>query len=633
MSKILTDLNPEQQKAVLQTEGPVLVLAGAGSGKTKTLTHRIAYLICEKKVSPCNILAVTFTNKAAGEMTERVNLLIGKLVNLNNQTNNQLTKYQPTHLPWMGTFHSICVKILRREIKILEYSQNFSIYDEIDSVNLIKKILKNLNLDPKKYNPRTIKSYISSAKCEFISDSEYQKYAEGHFQEIAAKVYTEYEKKLKSANALDFDDLLNKTVMLFEKFPKILEKYQNIFQYILVDEYQDTNTPQYLLVKMLASRHKNICVVGDDWQAIYGFRGANFQNILRFTKDYQNTKTIKLEQNYRSTQNILDAAGAIIKNNLNRTEKNLWTQKKGGDLITHYESIDQHDEVNFIAMEINSLIKSKNLSYKDFVILYRTNAQSRAIEEVMLSSGIPYRIIGGLRFYERKEIKDILAFLRLIVNANDSEARDRIINVPPRGIGAKTIKELIGKPVNEKLNENPKIQKFNKMIEGFREKINKLSALEMIDLITEETGYKAYLLDGSEEGEIRWENVEELKSVARNFEKLEEFLIEVSLVTSIDNYDSLADSITLMTLHNAKGLEFPVVFIIGMEEGLFPHSRSLLEPAEMEEERRLAYVGITRAKERLYLINAQSRLIYGSIQANSPSRFLLEIPEHLVDKI
>lgn len=623
---ILNKLNDMQRKAVLQTEGPVLILAGAGSGKTKALTHRIAYLICEKKVSPYNILAVTFTNKAAEEMTERVAKL---LVHTNN--NEHKNQREQSRIQWMGTFHSICVKILRREIHELGYSQSFSIYDETDSLALIKKIMKSLGVDPKQYNPRKVKNYISSAKNELIDSNNYQNFIEGHFQEIVSKIYTQYQKELKEANALDFDDLIMKVVELFQNFPNVLEKYQEMFKYILIDEYQDTNTAQYKLVKYLAKKYQNICVVGDDYQAIYGFRGANFKNILNFEKDYPEAVVIKLEQNYRSTKNILSAADKIIKQNFNRTNKTLWTQNDTGSPVSIYEAANEHDEIEFILNEIQSLIQSKCATgWNDFVILYRTNAQSRVIEEVLMNYGVPYRLIGSFKFYERKEVKDILAYMRLVANPGDKVSLERIINIPSRGIGTKSLVELQGPKAEIK---NPKILKFFSMIDEFRNMAKKLNPAELVDYVSEKSGYKLWLDDGTEEGKIRLENINELKSVAEGTATLDDFLERVSLVSDMDNYDKLADAVTLMTLHNAKGLEFPVVFIAGVEEGLFPHSMALMEPMEMEEERRLCYVGMTRAKNRLYLTHAASRLIFGEIKSNLRSRFIDDIPEELAEHI
>lgn len=632
---ILDRLNDQQKKAVLQTEGPILILAGAGSGKTKVLTHKIAYLIKEKNVPLYNILAVTFTNKAANEMKERIaKLLDCSPIEQKNKNN--------IALPWAGTFHSICVKILRREIKNIGFNSNFTIYDENDSLGLIKSIIKEKKID-KRYNPRAIKSFISSAKNEFIDEKKYDQYVESDFQQIVSIIYKIYQKKLRECNALDFDDLINFTVKLFEKKSKILEKYQNIFKYVLIDEYQDTNTPQYLLVKMLASKYKNICVVGDDWQSIYSFRGANFRNILNFENDYPNTLIIKLEQNYRSTQNILDAADSIIKLNQNRTEKTLWTKNKKGNLISIYQGFDGQDEINFIVMEINSLLaQNPNYSLKDFAILYRTNAQSRSVEEVFLSHNLPYRIIGGLRFYERKEIKDILAYLKLIANKSDLVSLERIINAPKRGIGKKTFEKIysilsdsqnINLAIDEIKKNNPKIKDFFEMINELEKLSKNINTADLIEKVAIRSGYKEYLLDGTEEGKNRWENVEELKSVAFKAENLNVFLQEIALVSDIDNYNSQNNAVTMMTLHNAKGLEFSVVFIVGMEEGLFPHSRSLFDPTEMEEERRLAYVGITRAKDYLYLTYAQTRMLYGEIKSNPASRFINEIPQKLLDKI
>ncbi len=659
---ILNDLNQMQREAVLTTEGPVLILAGAGSGKTKALTHRIAYLIREKKINPYNILAVTFTNKAAKEMSNRVvRLLISsnpkseirnpkQIPNTNDQNSKRLRNLDfenskivsdldirasnlanAPRLPWLGTFHSICVKILRREIHQIGFDRNFVIYDTQDSLSLIKKICKDMDIDPKKTNPKAIKKYISGAKNELIDEKQYQSYADNYFLEIVSKVYIEYQKRLKKANALDFDDLIMKTVKLFSH--QLLPKYQNIFKYILVDEYQDTNTAQYQLIKLLAAKHQNICVVGDDSQSIYGFRGANFRNILNFEADYPKAKVIKLEQNYRSTQNILSAANNLIKCNRNRTDKTLWTEKKDGAPICIYESMDQEDEVNFVVDEVEAL-RSEQKSLNNFVILYRTNAQSRVVEEVLLKRSIPYRIVGAVQFYQRKEIKDILAYLRLINNSKDEVSLERIINTPVRGIGKKTFEKL--KTQSEKCKitaQNAKLDNFFKMMEKFRIKAKEFTPADLIDYVTDITGYKKMLLDGTEQGETRWENIEELKSVASRFANLGDFLLEVALISDIDNYDADQDILTLMTLHNAKGLEFPVVFIVGVEEGLFPHSRSLTEPSEMEEERRLAYVGITRAKERLYLTYAQSRLIYGNIQSNIRSRFIDEIPEEYKEEI
>jgi len=615
-SSIFDGLNEQQIEAVKTTEGPVLILAGAGSGKTKALTHRVAYLIKEKNISPFNILVVTFTNKAAQEMIGRIQKLIGRAPLLQTASKTSV-------LPWAGTFHSVCCKILRKEITELGYRRSFSIYDEDDSLSAIKHAMDTLELDKKQYNPRALKNFISGAKNELINPTQYKKYAQGHFGEIVLKVYERYQKDLKAANALDFDDIIMKTVELFRKFPDALKRWQGLFKYILVDEYQDTNHAQYVLIKLLAAKHQNLFVIGDDFQAIYSFRGANFRNILDFEKDYPKAKVIKMEQNYRSTKSILTAAQKVIEKNVLRSEKSLWTKNEDGVPATICEARNDIEEVEFILDEIAAL---KHVgSYNDFVILYRTNAQSRILEEILMQRNIPYRLIGALRFYERKEIKDILAYLKLISNPEDKVALKRVINTPPRGIGDKTAKlfDL----------ENPKIKSFLLMLEEMRESSKKLNVSQLIESVSFKTGYKDFLLDGTEEGEMRWENVEELKSVGERSENLDEFLEKVALVSEIDNYDQQADAVTLMTLHNAKGLEFPVVFMVGMEEGLFPHVRSIMDPSQLEEERRLCYVGMTRACKRLYLSWAQSRMIYGAVSQSQPSRFLSDIPEDLIERI
>ncbi|MGA2666597.1 MAG: UvrD-helicase domain-containing protein [Patescibacteria group bacterium] len=617
MSTIFNGLNPEQIKAVKTTEGPVLILAGAGSGKTKALTHRVAYLIKEKNVSPYNVLIATFTNKAAQEMIGRIQKLLGP--NAFGTANQKL-------LPWAGTFHSVCVKILRKEITALDYRRFFTIYDEDDSLSAIKHVMDSLELDKKQYNPRTIKNFISGAKNELINPVGYKRYAQGYFGEIIQKVYERYQKDLKVANALDFDDIIMKTVELFQKFPEALRRWQSLFKYILVDEYQDTNHAQYVLIKLLAERHQNLFVIGDDFQSIYSFRGANFRNILDFEKDYPKAKVIKMEQNYRSTKNILNVAQQVIEKNVLRSEKSLWTKNEDGLPATVYQAANDIEEVEFILDEINAL---KHIgSYNDFVVLYRTNAQSRILEEILLQRSMPYRLVGALRFYERKEIKDILAYLKLIANPDDRVSLKRIINVPPRGIGDKSQNANL-----KSQNENPKIQKFNEMVTKLRESVKDFKVARLIDSVAFKTSYKDWILDGTEEGEMRWENIEELKSVAAQSENLEDFLEKVSLISDIDNYDPSAEAVTLMTLHNAKGLEFPVVFMVGMEEGLFPHARSFMDPSELEEERRLCYVGMTRACKRLYLSWAENRMIYGTVSRSQPSRFLGDIPEDLIERI
>jgi len=625
-SETLRGLNEAQKEAVLTTQGPVLILAGAGSGKTKALTHRIAYLIKDKKVSVHNILAVTFTNKAADVMAERIAKLLGGAYQKESEGGR-------ARLPWMGTFHSICVRILRREIKILGYPSNFTIYDEQDAQTAVKKAMIEVGVDPKQYNASAIRHTISGAKCEMVSAPEYEKYTQGHFQELASKVYFQYEKNLRKMGALDFDDLLNKTVQLFLEYPEVLQKYQNQFHYILVDEYQDTNHTQYLLCKMLAKKHKNIFVIGDDWQSVYSFRGARYRNILDFEKDYPNVKVIKLEENYRSTKSILDAAQSVIERNIERSEKKLWTKRLDDDLITLFEAPEGPVEIEFVIGEMNRLYQRKGVSLKDMVILYRTNAQSRAIEEKLMSFGIPYKIIGGLRFYERKEIKDMIAYLRFINNVQDMVSLERIINFPPRKIGAKAWGSVVSEGLTKASEKNPNISVFLKIITSFRELKDKMTVSQLIERVMFDSGIYKYFNDGSEENASRLENIQELRSVAEKYLSLEEFLEGVALVSDLDTYNEKTDSVTLMTLHSSKGMEFSVVFLVGMEEGLFPHSQSLNDPSELEEERRLCYVGMTRAKDKLYLSCARSRVLYGSIQYNQRSRFIDDIPAKLLDEV
>lgn len=636
---LLDGLNPQQQQAVRQTDGPVLILAGAGSGKTKALTHRIAYLITDQHISPYNILAVTFTNKAAKEMAERVGRLLG----------------QETKLAWLGTFHRVCLMLLRRELSpkanlgrggtsdqagsrvLARYGPNFSIYDEDDAIVVIKRAMAELGLDTKKFNPRAVKHFIDGAKNELLTPSGYQPFAHGYFAETVAKVYRRYQSMLEDANAMDFDDIIMNTVLLLQDSPEILTKYQEQFRYIMIDEYQDTNHAQYTLVNLLASAKRNICVIGDDAQAIYSWRGADFRNILNFEKDYPDALVIKLEQNYRSTQTILDAAHAVISKNINRTDKKLWTANPAGLPVTVIECDSDTDESDFIISEIRAL-QPHYASYNPFVVLYRTNAQSRLLEEAMLRQSIPYRLVGALRFYERKEIKDVLAFLRYLFNPADIASLTRIINTPPRGIGEKSIDKVIelqtahqrGERQNEPLP--PKAEEFFATIEQIRSQ-DTLMPRELIEELVRQTGYKNYIDDGTVEGEARWENIEELMAVASQSESLEQFLEDVALVADIDNYNASEDAVTLMTLHAAKGLEFPIVFIAGMEEGIFPHSRSLMDSTQMEEERRLCYVGMTRAKERLYLLHASRRLGWGGLTANPRSRFIEELPPELIDEL
>ena len=635
---ILSGLNLMQKEAVVNTEGPILILAGAGSGKTKTLTARIAYLMQEKKVPAQNILAVTFTNKASNEMAERV---------------AQMTAGRQQHLSWLGTFHSICVKILRLELSNsqLPYTKFFTIYDSSDQLSLIRMIMKDRNIDQKQYNPRAVKAYIEGAKNELMTPADYAEFADSYFQEVTAKVYTEYQKRMVETNSMDFDDLINNTLHLFSLHPEILAKYQDQFQYILVDEYQDTNKGQYTLIKVLAKKHQNIFVVGDDWQAIYAFRGADFRNILNFEKDYPKTKIIKLEQNYRSTQNILDAAHTIITKTAQRSDKKLFTQSSAGYPIKVVECLNDWSEGEFIIKEVGNLIRNSTSSpnnLNEIVVLYRTNAQSRVLEESLIKADVPYKVVGAVRFYDRKEIKDILAYLRLLNNQVDRVSFERAVNRPSRKIGPKTIKDYY-KAVELGLQPPKKIADFLNLMNQMRAELINKNPSEIISQIVRKSGYKEWIQDGTVEGESRWENIQELQNAALGSASLDEFLERVALVQDTDkdnerrrdeeNLDwrserpnaQLPGVLTLMTMHAAKGLEFDTVLITGLEEGLFPHQNSLHDPAEMEEERRLAYVGMTRPKRRLYLVHATERRMFGSVVTNPPSRFIAEIPEHLVE--
>jgi DNA helicase-2/ATP-dependent DNA helicase PcrA len=634
--EIIKGLNDQQKEAVLTTEGPVLVIAGAGSGKTRLLVHRIAYLIREKRISPRNILAVTFTNKAAGEMKERIRNLIG------GDFRQQ---------PWMGTFHHICVRILRTEIEKLGFKKSFAIFDDSDQLALVKKIMKEKEISPEQFNPRAMLAVISKAKGELMRVEDYIS-GESRFERIVARVFEAYQKNLKENNALDFDDILQKTVELFKGFPETLEKYQNIFRYILVDEYQDTNRAQYVLVNLLAQKHRNLCVVGDDWQSIYAFRGADVRNILDFENDYPEAKVVKLEKNYRSTQKILDAAHSVISKNVRRKDKKLWTDNAGGHDLVVRDASDEQDEAEFIVREIQRLSEEETLSLNEFVVLYRTNAQSRAIEEAFLEASIPYRVVGGVRFYERREIKDFLAYLRFIANPADEVSLERIINLPPRGIGNVTLGKWIRFSRENGLDfvssakktknipslnaaKMDAIAKFGALVERLREEAERVSIIDLMESVLAETGYQRMLLSEGEVGQIRFENVRELFTVAekykgeKGFAGLELLLEEAALMASTDNIDSKSGLVHLMTLHSAKGLEFDTIFIAGMEEGLFPHSRALLDERELEEERRLCYVGITRAKKRAYLLWAATRHIFGSTRVNVSSRFLEDIPDEL----
>ena len=622
----INDLNKEQQKAVLETEGPLLILAGAGSGKTRVLTTKVAYLIEEVGISPYNILAITFTNKAAKEMSNRLYRLIG-----DKAKNVQVS-----------TFHSFGVKILRENFKYLGYDKNFIIMDSEDSVSVIKKILKEKGIDPKIYNPNAIKNKISSCKNEMISPKDYEKYVASDFEKIVLLVYELYEDTLKKNNSIDFDDLLLLPIKLFRENPNILQNYQERFQYILIDEYQDTNEAQYILTKMISAKYRNICCVGDVDQSIYSFRGANYKNILNFEKDYKDAKTIKLEQNYRSTTNILDAANDVIKNNKERKDKKLWSDKGTGDKITYYRAFNGIDEAQYVAREIKNLINN-GIEYENIAVLYRTNSQSHVIEEEFLKNKIPYKIVGGIGFYSRKEIKDVLAYLRLIYNEKDNISLLRVINTPKRGVGSKTISNLIEKSNNEgksiyEVIVSGKELEFKNIIEKLKKFSESLTITELVDKILDITGIrKEYESDKTLESDIRLENLEELKTVTRTFEEkegivsLEDFLYEVSLVSDVNEYDEDKNRVSLMTVHSVKGLEFDYVFITGLEEGIFPHMNSLMNNSDLEEERRLCYVAITRAKEKLYLVNARLRMMFGHDCTNLPSRFIGEINKDLLD--
>ena len=645
MDAALQALNPRQREAVTATEGPLLVVAGAGSGKTRVLTHRIAYLIAKGIAAPWNILAITFTNKAAREMQERVAQLAGPAASD----------------IWVSTFHAMCVRILRKDIERIGYSRNFTILDSDDQLSVIRNVMKDLNLDTKRFEPKAVQAVISNAKNELLTPEKYEERAGDFFQRIVAQVYTQYQKRLKSNNALDFDDLIMQTVELFKAAPEVLEFYQNKFRYIHVDEYQDTNKAQYVLCRMLAEKHRNICVVGDSDQSIYRWRGADITNILNFESDYPDARTILLEQNYRSTANILDAANAVIRNNLGRKPKNLWTDRQGGDKVVVYQADSEHDEAYFIAREIRQSREANRRRYGDHAILYRTNAQSRVIEEVLIKSEIPYQIVGGIRFYERKEIKDVLAYLRLVSNPDDDISLLRIINVPRRGIGDTTVEKLaaesgrrglsIFRLLADHLDElditaraKASLSEFRELILNLHAMLEYLSVTELTEKMLEMTEYRLELQrENTLESRSRLENIDEFLSVTQEFEKRSEdkslvaFLTDMALISDIDNLSTgdeaePADAVVLMTLHSAKGLEFPVVFIIGMEEGVFPVSRALTDGEELEEERRLAYVGITRAMEKLYLTCARTRMLYGRLASNKPSRFIEEIPDHLKEQ-
>ncbi|WP_251546168.1 DNA helicase PcrA [Limosilactobacillus caecicola] len=647
MQSALDGMNDKQREAVLATEGPVLVMAGAGSGKTRVLTHRVAYLIEEKNVLPWHILAITFTNKAAREMKERIGKLLG-------ESANDI---------WVSTFHALCVRILRRDIDKLGFNTAFTIADPGEQRTLMKRICEELNIDTKKFDPRQILSAISNAKNAMIIPQEYEKRYQDPFRKMVGRAYRLYQRELESNQTLDFDDLIMKTIQLFKADPETLQYYQNKFQYIHVDEYQDTNDAQYELVHLLAEGYHNLCVVGDADQSIYGWRGANMNNILNFEKDYPDATTIMLEQNYRSTQTILNAANEVIANNLKRKDKNLWTENGQGEKISYYRAQSEHDEAYYLVKQIQAQMREHGYKYGDFAVLYRTNAQSRVIEETFLKSSIPYTMVGGHKFYDRKEIRDILAYLTLIANPNDSMSFERVVNTPKRGIGPTSIEKLrqFAASTNSSLlaaaknimmandistSVKNKLDGFAQQISAIQAQADQLSITELTDLILDETGYRKELQDEAEkslQAQSRLDNLDEFKSVTQEFdknnsndaasvqEKLTQFLTDLALVSPQDDIEDQENTVTLMTLHAAKGLEFPVVFLIGMEQSIFPMARALNNEEEEEEERRLAYVGITRAQKKLFLTNAMSRVLYGRIQRNPESEFVDEINDQLLE--
>lgn len=640
MSKILNELNEVQKDAVTYVGGPMLILAGAGSGKTRVLTYKIAYLIEAGIVKPWEILAITFTNKAAKEMRERVD-------NLLPDNSNDV---------WLGTFHSICVRILKREIELLGYTRDFNIMDELDKQRTVKDILKRMNIDDKQFPANSICYEISSAKDKLQDSAAYYREVKGDFRkEKIAEVYKEYERETRKNNSLDFDDIIMLTVELFKKNIDRLEYYQNKFRYILVDEYQDTNRAQFVLISMLASSHGNICVVGDESQSIYGFRGADISNILNFEKQFTGAKVVKLEQNYRSTKNILNAANHVINKNSSKLDKKLWTENDEGEKLKYYTAKNEYDEGQYIVDSIDKLVRENHLKYSDFAVLFRTNAQARAIEEVFMRESTPYRLIGGLKFYSRKEIKDIIAYLKLIHNPNDNVSLKRIINEPKRGIGDTTVEKLaemsdsknmsIYNLIDDSANldgmrASGNIMLFRDMIRELIKDKFTLSITELIKKILLVTGYEEMLVkENTKEAEGRLENIYEFLGVAAEFEKeeadnsLSEFLDSIALVSDTDKLEDTDEAVTLMTMHSAKGLEYNVVFIVGMEDGLFPSKKSMFENDDVEEERRLCYVGITRARKKLFLTNAKQRTLYGSTSYTIPSRFLSEIPEDLYDEV
>lgn len=631
LDRLFEGLNPEQRRAVETTEGPLLIQAGAGSGKTKTLTHRIAYLIATHKATPFNILAVTFTNKAAKEMRSRVAELVG------GSADNR------GFMPYMGTFHGICVRLLRQDGEHIGIPKSFVIFDESDRQAAVKQVSKQLMIDEKAFPARALSGLISSAKNDMLSPQEYAGIAKSPSQKVAARVFPLYQQALRDASALDFDDLINRTVQLFKTQPEVRAKWQQQFKYIMIDEYQDTNAAQYQLVRLLTN-NDNVAVIGDDWQSIYSWRGADFRNILKFEKDYKHCTIIKLEQNYRSTKNILDAANAVIRKNTHRSDKKLWTDAGEGLPVQMLQVSSERAEGEAVIRRVRLGIDSGKRNYRDFAVLYRTNAQSRSIEEAFVHYGIPYRVVGGVRFYDRKEIKDLIAYLRLIFQPEDRVSFERVVNVPTRGIGAKSVQNLFAWQQAERLtllqalqqaascpDLTPKarnaLSELGDIFASLRALVEETTVAGLIDSLLRRINYLNYLGDGTPQGEARQENVKELLSVAQEYQDtgLAGFLEEVALVSDLDSADFDGDAVTLMTLHAAKGLEFPVVFMSGLEESIFPHSRALYDLSEMEEERRLCYVGMTRARQELYMMYASSRLLYGSVQHNPPSRFLSEI--------
>ena len=620
-------LNDRQKEAVLYGDGPLLILAGAGSGKTSVLTKRVAYLIKERNVSAKNIVAITFTNKAAKEMKERIIKEAGK----------------EGYDIQISTFHSFGLRIIKENYEKLGYEKNFTIIDSDDSLTVVKKILKEMGIDSTRFNPKFIKNQISSCKNEMVTPEKYKNLVNDELSDITYKVYKKYQDTLLRNNSLDFDDLLIKPIELFNKYKEVLENYQELFKYVFIDEYQDTNEAQYILSKMISAKYKNICVVGDDAQSIYSWRGANFKNILNFEKDYKNAKVILLEQNYRSTKTILNAANSVIKNNINKKDKNLWTDNSIGEKIKYVRTNDEKDEASYVTREIRNLVNN-GVSLDDIAVLYRTNAQSRTIEEGFLNSNIPYKIVGAFAFYSRKEIKDLLAYLKLIYNTKDDVSLMRIINYPKRKIGAKTIENLSmdavlnGTSMFDVISSGKELE-FKKLILEMKEKSEVLSLTETIDMVLDKSGIKSELeSEHTLEADIRLENLNEFKSITKTFEEesgiasLEDFLNEVSLVSDVnDQKNDNSPKVTLMTIHAVKGLEYKYVFVIGMEENIFPHINSCEEDGGIEEERRLCYVAITRAKEKLYLVNALRRMLYGKTSVNMPSRFINEIDKDLID--